>query len=271
MALNTLARVSVRAGGLSTYLHCDAVAGMLPNSDVHCLGDAGLFLDHPSVTGASPYRRDMRYMFDMASLAPRRTAHRGCLCPVYMSQWPRACRCHVFFPRRALRAARAQMNSSGGVNQECLNSKAADLQWMCMFASYSLPHIRTPMFVSNSRFDSWQMDEILGGQAYYGLNAAEQAAYASCVADYNRCDARFKAAVDEWAVAFQGKLAPALANPKDGVFVNNCHRHHNVDGDEAFRTKINGTSLVDAVALWAIEGKPPKLVDSAVPGQNPSC
>jgi hypothetical protein len=46
-----------------------------------------------------------------------------------------------------------QMNSSGGVNQECLNSKAVDLQWMCIFADYTLAHIRTPFFISNSMFD----------------------------------------------------------------------------------------------------------------------
>jgi hypothetical protein len=54
------------AGGLTSYLHCDAVAGMLPEEvDVRCLGDAGFFIDHPSVTGASPYRRDMKYLFNM--------------------------------------------------------------------------------------------------------------------------------------------------------------------------------------------------------------
>ena len=57
------------AGGLSTYLHCDAVAAMLPASNVRCLGDAGFFLDHPSVTGASPYRRDMKYLFNMVTAA----------------------------------------------------------------------------------------------------------------------------------------------------------------------------------------------------------
>ena len=77
--------------------------------------------------------------------------------------------------------------------------------------------------------------------------------------------------MDEWAVAFKGKLGPAISNQKDGLFVNNCHRHHNVDGEQAFMTKINNKSLIDAVAAWAIEGKSQKLVDSAVPGQNPSC
>jgi hypothetical protein len=59
--------------------------------------------------------------------------------------------------------------------------------------------------------------------------------------------------------------------------VNNCHRHHNIDGPEAFSTKINGTSLVEEVAMW--ESRPiggstpaaPKLVDELVPGANPTC
>jgi hypothetical protein len=48
-------------------------------------------------------------------------------------------------------------NASGSVNAECVATKAKDLQWMCMFADYTLPHIRTPFFVSNSQFDSWSM------------------------------------------------------------------------------------------------------------------
>ena len=43
-------------------------------------------------------------------------------------------------------------------------------------------------------------------------------------------------------------------------------RHHNIDGDYSFDTKVNGVSLVDAVASWALNlPGPTKVVDHGVP------
>ena len=53
---------------------------------------------------------------------------------------------------------------------------------------------------------------------------------------------------------------------------NNCHRHHNIDGPEAFATVIGGVSLVEAVHKWLTEpGAAPKLLDEPLPGGNPTC
>ena len=106
--------------------------------------------------------------------------------------------------------------------------------------------------------------------------------------------------MDGWAAAFRAKLAPALNMPQHGIFVsrsdgaqrsfffgpaahnlilsslcwqaNNCHRHHNIDGPEAFATTIGGVSLVEAVHTWLTEpGAAPKLLDEPLPGGNPTC
>lgn len=220
------------AGGLTPYLHCENVRAMVPDSTtVNCLGDAGFFIDHQSVNGQRVYRETMSYAFRMH-------------------------------------------NATGSVNEECIASKAGapDLHWMCFFADYSLPHIRTPFFISNSNFDSWSMGAILGAQTYYTLSHEDQLDYTACTNKYSECKPSWKLAVDGWGAAFRRKLAPALAAPQHGVFVNNCHRHHNIDGAEAFTTKINGTSLVEAVAAWIGGVAPaPKLLDTLVPGENPTC
>ena len=143
---------------------------------------------------------------------------------------------------------------------------------MCFFADYTLPHIRTPFFVSNSNFDSWSMENILGGQIYYGLSPQDQSDYRNCYLDYSKCNSRFKAALDAWGEAFRDKLMPLLAAPQHGAFVNNCVRHHNIDGIEATTTVIDGQSLLSTVATWVKGVTPaPKLLDRLVPGQNPTC
>ena len=45
-------------------LHCDSVREKVPESaSLHCLGDAGFFIDHESVNGRSVYRESMTYAF----------------------------------------------------------------------------------------------------------------------------------------------------------------------------------------------------------------
>jgi hypothetical protein len=116
------------------------------------------------------------------------------------------------------------------------------------------------------------MGNILGAQSYYGLSPQEQSDYVNCINKYSECNPVWKFAVDAWGDAFRHKLTPALVAPQHGLFVNNCHRHHNIDGVEVFKTRINGQSLLEAVAVWVAGVMPaPKLLDSLVPGENPTC
>ncbi|XP_068646300.1 pectin acetylesterase 9-like [Aristolochia californica] len=49
--------MGVSAGGLSTFLHCDNLKQLLPNTTiVKCFSDAGFFLDEDDITGANSIR-----------------------------------------------------------------------------------------------------------------------------------------------------------------------------------------------------------------------
>lgn len=53
------------------------------------------------------------------------------------------------------------MNSRAGVNQKCINYYGKD-SWRCFFAEYALPFVESPVFALQPKFDSWQMDNVLG-------------------------------------------------------------------------------------------------------------
>jgi len=53
------------------------------------------------------------------------------------------------------------MNCRGGVNQKCVDFYGND-DWKCFFAEYSLPFVVTPVFLLQSKLDSWQIINILG-------------------------------------------------------------------------------------------------------------
>jgi len=54
-----------------------------------------------------------------------------------------------------------EMKCKPGVNQNCLSKNRLDPA-KCMFAEHSVPSIETPLFAMQSRYDSWQIQNILG-------------------------------------------------------------------------------------------------------------
>jgi hypothetical protein len=52
------------------------------------------------------------------------------------------------------------MNSSSGVNANCLASTPAALQWQCIFANASYAHTQAPIYPLNSALDLWQMEHV---------------------------------------------------------------------------------------------------------------
>ena len=66
-------------------------------------------------------------------------------------------------------------NCMGGVNQDCIAANTGE-EWKCFMAQvskasiwiivyvnfqYTYPHIKTPIFLLNARYDTWQLDNIL--------------------------------------------------------------------------------------------------------------
>ncbi len=50
------------------------------------------------------------------------------------------------------------MNVSGSMDADCLSAFPPDQQWQCLFPAVTYPFISTPIFVSNSLYDSFQQE-----------------------------------------------------------------------------------------------------------------
>lgn len=61
------------------------------------------------------------------------------------------------------------MNSKSGVDSKCIRNYILEPS-KCIFAENVLPFIRTPIFILQSNFDSWQKDNIYGGNDEEGFN-----------------------------------------------------------------------------------------------------
>eukprot|EP00937_MAST-01D_sp_MAST-1D-sp2_P006217 g6217.t1 len=126
------------AGGLTTYLHADAVAatmaarGHAGGVKVVAVADAMFSLNHDDVAGDGHWPRFMQWVY-------------------------------------------ANMDPAGAsVNDACVTAMADKYGvppgnrsegWRCMFGAAIVNHIATPTFVLNSKYDTWQGAQIIGAGA----------------------------------------------------------------------------------------------------------
>lgn len=182
------------AGGLTTYLHADYVASRMPSSvQTLALADAMFAVESDSWQGEPLYPTRMRWGY------------------------------HAW-------------NASASVNQKCLKSLGGgdgSTGWQCMFGATAAQYVDTPLFVVNSKFDTWQKAAIIG------VNCTK----------ITECTAQQQA---YWA-AYGTKMVQLLHSmpPQHGAFVTNCQAHcqTGTSSDWNGRT-INGTVMGTAFGEW---------------------
>jgi len=154
------------------------------------------------------------------------------------------------------------MNSTNGVNSNCIAAnKANNMTWKCIFAEYTYPHIQTPIFMVNSKYDSWQIPNI------YAL---------PCYANLKDCNATELSQLLAYGQTFLGTLAGIEASTKDGLWVDACYTHCQTVGTYWNVVKVpttDGTQIsgYDAFSNWYFNKPEIKAVDTCSYPCNPSC
>jgi hypothetical protein len=78
----------------------------------------------------------------------------------------------------------------------------ANVHW-CFMAPHVQQYVKTPFFILNSRFDSWQMDNIL---------------QAPCMVSRDMCTPEEQQAILKYGQDFLAQLQPAILRPEVGAF-----------------------------------------------------
>jgi hypothetical protein len=140
MGMNTATEVVISgcsAGGLALYLGLDDMASRIRRANasttVRGLIDSGFFADHK---GGKEYQ-------------PR------------FPNWPEAVVDGELNWAEAMRRIYVARNISSGTNPGCLNKKGDNIA-DCFFAKNLAPHLRTPVFSAQPKFDQWQIWHVLG-------------------------------------------------------------------------------------------------------------
>ena len=118
----------VSAGGLSSFMHMDRIAKLVrqvsPRAQVRGAPVVGFFLDHANFANnsATSYTSRMQYLFKMQNLT---------------------------------------FGADGGVMSACAAAYPANQRHYCFMAPHLARFVQTPFFVFNSRYDAWQLGNIL--------------------------------------------------------------------------------------------------------------
>eukprot|EP00727_Mastigamoeba_balamuthi_P010693 m51a1_g6246 hypothetical protein (1711) ;mRNA; r:28044-43995 len=143
-----------------------------------------------------------------------------------------------------MRSVFAVHNSSAGVPPSCLTARAPDCGYECLFASELLGHVSAPVFVVNSKYDSWS------ARCIFAARFEGDCPNGRCLAvpGWSAC-LRIETCTRDQVQSYTAWSA-ALRRRGNGAFVTSCYEH----GAELIggwdRIAVNGTTMSAAVGRW---------------------
>ena len=205
------------AGALTTYIHADTISEIMkrrgvPGVKVVALADAMFSLQHDAYP-ANPnnhYTRVFRWGFEA---------------------W----------------------NASGSINQKCLaahSSASAGGAWVCFHGAVAAQYVTTPLFIADSKYDTWQARGVLGLDCTSLVNATDGTV---TLCDGTSPEAR---AQEQFWIAYGDAVVAALQDPttliskRHAAFLVNCPTHCQSDPRGWRHPAFPGTRLGAAVRQW---------------------
>jgi hypothetical protein len=124
------------------------------------------------------------------------------------------------------------MNCSASVNQRCLADNINGTA--CMFGANTMPYVSTPLFVLNSKYDTWQAGGIIGAGA--------------CADRIANCSAQ----IQRFWGDYGNRMIAILTSlpPQHGGFLSNCQAHCQTGSGSWTQLTIDGTAMGNAFTGW---------------------
>ncbi|PKI45133.1 hypothetical protein CRG98_034517 [Punica granatum] len=140
---------------------------------------------------------------------------------------------------------------------------------LCFFPQYTAQQIRTPLFILNAAYDSWQIRNILAPR-----DADPQGAWVSCKLDISNCSPVQLKVMQDFRMRFLYALSRLQRSRSTGMFVDSCYAHCQSEMQELWLRDdspvLAKTSVAKAVANWFYDRTPFQKIDCPYPC-NPSC
>nr|CAB3485663.1 unnamed protein product [Digitaria exilis] len=154
--------------------------------------------------------------------------------------------------------------SAKNLPTSCTSKQSPEL---CMFPQYVVPTIRTPLFLLNAAYDSWQIKNVLAPSP-----ADPKKTWAQCKLDIKNCSPSQLATVQNFRTDFLAALPKP--SPSLGMFIDSCNAHCQSGAQDTWLADgsplVNKTQIGKAVGDWYFEREVSRRIDCPYPC-NPTC
>ncbi|CAK7357258.1 unnamed protein product [Dovyalis caffra] len=140
---------------------------------------------------------------------------------------------------------------------------------LCFFPQYVAPQVRTPLFILNAAYDSWQIKNILAPSI-----ADPRGAWNSCKLDINNCSPLQLKAMQDFRLQFLNALNRATNSSSRGLYIDSCYAHCQTETQATWFTAdspvLAKMKIAKAVGDWFYDRNPFQKIDCPYPC-NPTC
>ncbi|XP_022792436.1 pectin acetylesterase 7-like [Stylophora pistillata] len=127
-------------------------------------------------------------------------------------------------------------NSSSGLNQDCIRTQKRKQKWRCFFAQYSLPYVRSRLFVVNALYDSWQLAIVSG---------------VPCVFDIKNCNSEEYSYIMNFGKKTKLALRSIFDSKSKGVLADSCFIHNQCTQNQPWMNiQVRHVTINKAFLSW---------------------
>ncbi|KAI3680006.1 hypothetical protein L2E82_50743 [Cichorium intybus] len=136
---------------------------------------------------------------------------------------------------------------------------------LCFYPQFILPEIKTPLFVINTAYDAYQVQNILAP-----LKADRHGSWSTCKSNISNCSPTQLKRLQDFRSDFIKTLRSGMGKSKfnstsRGLFINSCYSHCQTGnqinwlGDPA--SKLDNKAIAEVVSDWFYERNTTQLID----------
>ncbi|KAL4188871.1 hypothetical protein AMTRI_Chr08g162640 [Amborella trichopoda] len=172
--------------------------------------------------------------------------------------------------KRSIRSFYHEVVSMQGVSKNLRKDCVSRVQpSQCFFPQEFITGIETPIFIVNSAYDWWQIQNILAPD-----DADPHNDWLKCKQDIYNCNLDQLKVLHEYRSSMLDALEPFQHSKNGGMFINSCYAHCQTWKDKTWHSpespRLNNKTIAEAVGDWYFDRKEVKEIDCPFPC-NPSC
>ncbi|XP_074270427.1 pectin acetylesterase 8-like isoform X1 [Silene latifolia] len=135
---------------------------------------------------------------------------------------------------------------------------------LCFFPQYIVPKIRTPIFILNAAYDSWQIKNILAPAA-----ADPRGYWSDCKTSLQNCSTNQLEVMQDFRIEFLHALNGLNRTPSRGLFINSCYAHCQTELQETWFSKhspvLHNMTIAESVGDWFYDRRRLQMIDCPYP------